>query len=562
MARSSMRQSLIAVAVVLLGLCGPVAGRSVLRKWLGKAHNVEQAQRLSMLARTEAGRMELHSHLSKLIENQAQAENEQKEQGEGFNIAFVPANSSVYNPDASSTFKVVPKQAFQLGYADNTHLKGFQANDVVQLGDYYDFANFGAVTDCNSPDFNDVDGIVGFGMPSPKPPPAPPPSSSIMPGMSPSGSPPPTELPDPLLFSLTEAGADSAQVHKLNRRAFSFYSTDKKAEIHLGGFDPNAIEGQLFLTPSVSVHDYSVVAVSLKYGEAELLDFVPKDPRFRYVPAIMDSGTSCLVMPDSNLNGLVKKSPFGTWKEIVKQVDTPAVKDDFHLNIAGRVFHIPFDTWYLSDSNQSCVQQAPPGFPGLLVGDVFFRRYLVMFDLEHFPEQVIIGIGEQKQGYETLDFYGKAKKLHLEKTMVDVNISQAPPGYTLPLASDRIPVYNQLETQYFMNISVGNPRQNFTVIFDTGSSVFGIFTKCIPNAPSYGGCVFGGGDMGDNSLLIEGALFVLTMSLSLCGVGICINMYVRKQHEEAERMARSKTGKNGNASAFTTDMISGYYGNP
>ena len=38
-------------------------------------------------------------------------------------------------------------------------------------------------------------------------------------------------------------------------------------------------------------------------------------------------------------------------------------------------------------------------------------------------------------------------------------------------------VYNQLETQYFMNISVGNPRQNFTVIFDTGSSVFGIFTK-------------------------------------------------------------------------------------
>ena len=334
MARGSMRHSLIAAAVVLLGLCGPVAGRSVLRKWLGKAHNVEQAQRLSMLARTEAGRMELHSHLSKLIENQAQAENEQKEQGEGFNIAFVPANSSVYNPDASSTFKVVPKQAFQLGYADNTHLKGFQANDVVQLGDYYDFANFGAVTDCNSPDFNDVDGIVGFGMPSPKPPPAPPPSSSIMPGMSPSGSPPPTELPDPLLFSLTEAGADSAQVHKLNRRAFSFYSTDKKAEIHLGGFDPNAIEGQLFLTPSVSVHDYSVVAVSLKYGEAELLDFVPKDPRFRYVPAIMDSGTSCLVMPDSNLNGLVKKSPFGTWKEIVKQVDTPAVKDDFHL-IAG-----------------------------------------------------------------------------------------------------------------------------------------------------------------------------------------------------------------------------------
>jgi len=243
-------------------------------------------------------------------------------------------------------------------------------------------------------------------------------------------------------------------------------------------------------------------------------------------------------------------------------VDKPAVADDFHINIAGRVFDIPYDTWYLSDSNQSCVQQAPPGFPGLLVGDVFFRRYLVMFDLQHFPEQVIIGIGQQKPGYDTLDFYGQSKKLHLDKSMAAVNISQAPPGYSLPLASDRIPVYNQLETQYFMNISVGNPRQNFTVIFDTGSSVFGIFTKCIPNAPSYGGCVFGGGDQGDDTLLIEGALFVLSMSIGLCMVGVGINMYVRKQHEEAEAKARSRAGATGNSSAYTTDMISGYYGNP
>ncbi len=41
-----------------------------------------------------------------------------------------------------------------LGYADNTHLKGFQGNDVVQLGDYFVKADFGAVTDCDSPDFN------------------------------------------------------------------------------------------------------------------------------------------------------------------------------------------------------------------------------------------------------------------------------------------------------------------------------------------------------------------------------------------------------------------------
>jgi hypothetical protein len=54
---------------------------------------------------------------------------------------------------------------FLLGYADNTHLKGYQGRDVVQVGDYFVDTKFGAITDCNSPDFNGVDGIVGFGMP-------------------------------------------------------------------------------------------------------------------------------------------------------------------------------------------------------------------------------------------------------------------------------------------------------------------------------------------------------------------------------------------------------------
>uniref|UniRef100_A0A7S0HDJ0 Peptidase A1 domain-containing protein n=1 Tax=Hanusia phi TaxID=3032 RepID=A0A7S0HDJ0_9CRYP len=519
-----------------------------------------------MLARSEEGRAELqgrvaslmaNGYFTSLIENTAQAEADQEAQGDGFTIAFVPQNSSVYNPDKSSTFKVVPHQAFMLGYADNTHLKGFQANDIVQLGDYYDFANFGAVTDCNSPDFNDVDGIVGFGLPSPPPAqPAPAPSTSIMPGMAPSGAPPAT-LPMPLLFSLTKEESDEgSKVQKLERRAFSFLSTDKKAEIQLGGFDPDAIEGQMFLTPSISPHDYSVVAVSLKYGDTELLQFKPTDPRLRYVPAIMDSGTSCLVMPDSDLNGLIHNKPFSTWKSIVGDTTHPKEKKDFTLNIAGREFVIPYDSWFLDDSNQSCVQPAPPGFPGLLVGDVFFRRFLVMFDLQHYPQSVVIGIGKQKPDYQPLDFYGKAKKLQFEKRQV--NISKAPPGYSVSFASDEIPVYNQLETQYFMNISVGTPRQNFTVIFDTGSSVFGIFTKCIPNAPSYGRCVFGGGPKGDSTLLIEGAVFVLSVSIGLCVVGILINMWVRKKHEESVRQAQNKS-KNSSGSAYSTDMLNQYY---
>jgi len=42
-------------------------------------------------------------------------------------------------------------------------LKGFQSRDIVRLGDYSVEAKFGSITDCNSPDFNGVDGIAGFG---------------------------------------------------------------------------------------------------------------------------------------------------------------------------------------------------------------------------------------------------------------------------------------------------------------------------------------------------------------------------------------------------------------
>lgn len=41
---------------------------------------------------------------------------------------------------------------------------------------------------------------------------------------------------------------------------------------------------------------------------------------------------------------------------------------------------------------------------------------------------------------------------------------------------DQIPIFNKKGTQYFMDVAIGTPTQPFTVIFDTGSAVFGVFT--------------------------------------------------------------------------------------
>jgi hypothetical protein len=151
---------------------------------------------------------------------------------------------------------------FLLGYADNTHLKGYQGRDVVQIGDNFVDTKFGAITDCNSPDFNGVDGIVGFGMPVQHQAAPPPPSgiAAMMPGGGggAGGAPAPT-LPLPLLFAITDPRVkNNARNHMLKRRSFSFMSSDTSAEIQLGGYDPEAIEGRMFLTPSITINDYGL----------------------------------------------------------------------------------------------------------------------------------------------------------------------------------------------------------------------------------------------------------------------------------------------------------------
>ena len=58
---------------------------------------------------------------------------------------------------------------------------------------------------------------------------------------------------------------------------------------------------------------------------------------------------------------------------------------------------------------------------------------------------------------------------------------------------DHVPVsINDMRTEYFVNVSVGSPRQTFTVLVDTGSSTLAIFSKLAPthgrpHSPPVGG---------------------------------------------------------------------------
>jgi hypothetical protein len=142
---------------------------------------------------------------------------------------------------------------------------------------------------------------------------------------------------------------------------------------------------------------------------------------------------------------------------------------------------------------------------GLLIGDVFFREYLVQFDVSS-PDKTVIGIGKLRHGYQPVKRLEQrrvmnedespqalAQTLHvlpafkkpgrqLTRRAVTAAAASVPrQAATMALSSetllDDMPVFNRHGTQYFVNVSIGSPLQHFTVIFDTGSAVFGVFIR-------------------------------------------------------------------------------------
>lgn len=190
----------------------------------------------------------------------------------------------------------------------------------------------------------------------------------------------------------------------------------------------------------------------------------------------MDSGTSCLVIPGDRLDGRLQNNPFNDFSSLW------AVDKSFYLTVGGQQFKVPYSSWFLERTNQTCVQPSPEGMQGLLIGDVFFRSYMVEFDMSD-KLRPIIGIAQLNLQYapvstSELDYYHehrapfqKLRLLRGEETMFAAE-------HTTRLREvDQIPIFNKKGTQYFMDLSIGTPSQEFTVIFDTGSAVFGVFTR-------------------------------------------------------------------------------------
>mmetsp|Transcript_21969 Transcript_21969/g.51503 ORF Transcript_21969/g.51503 Transcript_21969/m.51503 type:complete len:469 (+) Transcript_21969:55-1461(+) len=378
-----------------------------------------------------------------------------------FHTAYDPTSSRQFDAAASTSFTAHTEITFDLSYADSTKLHGFAAVDWVEMGQFRARVPVGIITNCNSPDFNGVDGILGFGCKKRR-----------------------QNLPTPLFWAMTDPNNMHSNARHIQRK-FSFFSTQNAAELQLGGYDPETTIGDMWFTDTSSPSDFIVGVSSLTFGvdqasAVELINFSPLAASHN-LPAIMDSGTSCLVIPGSNLDGALTESPFA------KFAANWAKGKSFWITLNGKVFEIPFESWFLMGSNETCVQETPAQMNGLLIGDVFFRSWLVQFDMTSAPPQIGIAklntayapVTESVTGFYTLEQAPVSKMPLVRGSQSLIQAGQMMQGVPSPSSTevDQIPVFNKKGTQYFVDLKMGTPAQTFTVIFDTGSSVFGVFVK-------------------------------------------------------------------------------------
>ncbi len=350
-----------------------------------------------------------------------------------------------FDPGQSLSFARELFATFALSYADTSLLTGYVGRDIVQLGHYYAMTRFGCALDCNDVHFNGIDGILGLGMPD----------AALQ------------SIPTPLVFALSNdrgglEGQNYVNERAMHQRKFAFLSTAISGELQLGGYDRASTNADMVYVPTTSTTEYSVLVQSLTFGGIELLSWRDKSAP-NAIPAILDTGTTCLVIPDTLLGGRVTSKPYSKFYDIMTKGMS------FYITIDGHLFEIPFQFWWQKINDAPCVQKTPASYDGILLGDVVFQSLVIEFDLSK-PKKPLIGVAPRNPLYKpTPAGQVDALKIPLIKRSSRGVFVQDPKSDKYRHGVDHVPVSMSFaRTAFLANISIGSPRQPFTVLLDTG----------------------------------------------------------------------------------------------
>lgn len=167
--------------------------------------------------------------------------------------------------------------------------------------------------------------------------------------------------------------------NELQENVFGFYlghtngtdETEANSQLVIGGVDPTHYTGEFVHVPLTVDSYWSVALDGLKVNGA---------PISSTNKAIIDSGTSFLVGPDSDVSKIMTalgaQQQGGLWAIPCNDLKG----DTISFKMAGHEFPLAASDIVLLHEGETCILGIQGGNPFWILGDVFMRKYYVKFD--------------------------------------------------------------------------------------------------------------------------------------------------------------------------------------
>jgi len=393
-----------------------------------------------------------------------------------------------FRPSMSSTFDLIKLDNVNVTFLDNTNLRGYDAADMATLGQYTVQTRMGMIEHCNSRNFDDVDGILGFGWADQAR------SAALLKTLT------QVDRPGWDIYGQPFAGDGSPMPRK-----FTFTANNQLGELQLGGYDPNLVSEEFVIFPMTGENVYGIDIHSITYGGVELLHFDAAKQKKSFVGEF-DSGTTCLLLPNTDVKGNFSTSPFGVLAREQMKGEKHSLMyhaTDVHGNV--HTYEMSFN---------ECVE---PTDETMILGDPFFRKFAVLHDMVDLSSKKM-GLAQRNPSYQlgaTTDrsiltpghapkqlMFGAngehgVTKVHAHRKMRDHKFVQAlhetkqelakqselhaPPTSKLStMLVDKVAVKSQSMVTYNIQLAIGSPPQPLDVIFDTGSFMLAVFAEPPP----------------------------------------------------------------------------------